>query len=205
MTEADGWSSRLGAVSLSKATMNRLVMDYLVVEGHKEAAERFQAESGTHAGLDLETIAERKAVRAAVERGDISAAVERAGQHVIESNLPLRFAVLQQRLIELIRTSAVDEAIEFAQAELAPVAEGNVALLAELERTMLLLAYEDPSKSPEAALLGQARRKQTASLLNAAVLANQDQEQEAALPMMLRRLRWAQVMARALQPSARSR
>jgi hypothetical protein len=34
------WVARLSAVKLSRAMMNRLVMDYLVVEGHKEAAER---------------------------------------------------------------------------------------------------------------------------------------------------------------------
>ena len=38
---------RLAAVYVDSSMMNRLVMDYLVIEGHKEAAECFMAESGT--------------------------------------------------------------------------------------------------------------------------------------------------------------
>ena len=189
------WATRLRSVHVSKATMNRLVMDYLVIEGHKEAAESFQAESGTAAGLDLETIADRRAIRGAVEGGDVTRAVEHARRlspDLLAGSPELSFHVQQQQLVELIRAGRVEEAIAFAQAELAPKAESSAALLAELERTMLLLAYEDASESPEAELLSQAQRQRTASRLNAAVLSAQAQETEAALPMMLRRLHWAQ-------------
>ena len=41
------WAKRLSSVTVSKATMDRLVMNWLVIEGYQEAAQRFMAESGT--------------------------------------------------------------------------------------------------------------------------------------------------------------
>lgn len=192
MEDEREWSERLRSVSISKATMNALVMNYLIVEGHKEAAERFQQESGTPAG-NLDTIADRRALRVAIETGDIPAALARAGQVLSDASPDLNFAIRQQQLIELIRRDDVDAAVAFAQEKLAPQAEQSSSLLSELERTMLLLAFDDPNAAPDGAeLLSQARRRKTASLLNAAVLASQSHEKEAALPMMLRRLQWAQ-------------
>jgi hypothetical protein len=189
------WVARLSAVKLSRAMMNRLVMDYLVVEGHKEAAESFQAESGTPAGLDLDTISERRAIRSAIEGGEVLDAVRRAQRLIpdlLTARSDLSFHVLQQHLIELIRAGNVEDAVSFAQKELSESAEASPILLSELERTMLLLAYEDPDTAPEAELLSQAQRRRTASRLNSAMLSAQSQETEAALPMMLRRLHMAQ-------------
>lgn len=188
------WLTAMRACTVSKATMNRLVMNYLVHEGHKEAAESFQAESGTAPGIDLESISDRRAIRSAVEAGDVRSAIQSAGGAAprVFDEPELLFRVRQQQLIELVRAGRVDDAVAYAQAELAPQAEASPAFLAELERTMLLLAYEDASACPEAALLGQAQRQRTASRLNAAILAAQSQETEAALPLILRRLAWAQ-------------
>ena len=55
-------------------------------------------ESGTDAGVDLETVGERMAIRSAVESGSVSAAFERVNQldpAVLESNPELRFRMLQ--------------------------------------------------------------------------------------------------------------
>lgn len=112
---------------------------------------------------------------------------------ILSGNPELAFRLKQQQLLELIRAGSLEESLAYAQAELAPLAESNPTFLDELERTMLLLAYEDPSKAPTAALLTQAARQQTASLLNAAILSAQKQEQAPMLPMMLRMMQWAQV------------
>lgn len=176
---------------LPKAMMNRLVMDYLVIEGHKEAAECFQAESGTSAGLDLDTIVTRREIRSSVEGGDVKTALVRAytlSPELMSQSPELGFYVHQQQLIELIRADRIEEAILFAQEELGPKAELSAPLLAELERTMLLLAYPDLTQCPERELLSQAQRQRTASRLNAAVLSSLEQEKEATLPMLFRRL-----------------
>ena len=41
----------------------QLVMNYLIVEGYRDAAERFLQESGTEPKVDLRTIEERVAIR----------------------------------------------------------------------------------------------------------------------------------------------
>jgi len=51
-------------------------MDYLVVEGYKEAADCFARESGV-APVDLESIEHRMAIRAAIQRGDVEDAIGR--------------------------------------------------------------------------------------------------------------------------------
>ena len=191
----EDWLIRLQAPPVSKQAMHRLVMDYLVIEGHKEAAETFSAESGTAVSLDLETISDRRAIRTAVETGKVSEAIahaDRLSPELLRDNPDLSFKVHQQQLVELIRGNRVEEAILYAQRELSHRAVASTAMLAELERTMMLLVYENSAECPEADLLSQRQRQQTASELNAAVLTAQAQETEAALPMLLRRLHWAQ-------------
>ena len=48
------WAERLRHTNIGKAMLNELVMDYLVIEGHKEAAAAFMAETGT-SGTPAET------------------------------------------------------------------------------------------------------------------------------------------------------
>ena len=61
----------------SRSDLNRLVMDYLVVEGYKEAAENFAREAGMSPVPDFESIQNRMTVRNAIQRGDIVEAIER--------------------------------------------------------------------------------------------------------------------------------
>ena len=65
----------------------------------------------------------------------------------------------QQQLIELIRDSKVEEAIKFATDQLAERGEESENVLDELERTLALLAFEDPEKSPYGDLLSYSHRQ----------------------------------------------
>ncbi|KAJ1793921.1 hypothetical protein LPJ59_004648, partial [Coemansia sp. RSA 2399] len=106
----------------------------------------------------------------------------------------------QQQLIELIRQGKAEEALEFAQEELAPHGEEHPELLRELERTMALLAFDNVAMastngshmSPLADLLDFAHRQQTANELNAALLAAHSQPKEPKLPALLQLLAWTQ-------------
>jgi len=147
------------------------------------------------AGIDLSTIADRRAILASVGRGAVADAIERTNSvcpTLLSDNPQLLYELQQQQLIELIREGNVDAAIEFAQRSLAPMAEQSPECLGALERTMLLLAYEDASSCPEAQLLSQVQRHRTMTLLNEAILTSQSQDKVAALPMLLRRLQYAQ-------------
>lgn len=177
--------------------MNKLIMNYLVIEGYKEAAEKFEEECGTPPGIDLSSISDRMATRVAIQRGDVQAAIERANDLnplILDENPQLYFHLQQQKLIELIRNGDVESALTFAEKELAPRGEENPRFLTELERTMALLAFEDKSKCPVADLLEPAQRQKTASELNAAILTSQCQEKDPKLPSLLKMMMWAQNM-----------
>ncbi|KAH8952207.1 hypothetical protein BDL97_09G071600 [Sphagnum fallax] len=189
------WEKKLSEVKIMKEDMNKLVMNFLVTEGYVEAAEKFQMESGTQPDIDLGTITDRMAVRKAVQCGQVEDAIEKVNDlnpEILDTNPQLFFHLQQQRLIELIRSGQVEEALEFAQEELAPRGEENHAFLEELERTVALLAFEDTVNCPVGELLDISQRQKTASELNAAILTSQSHEKDPKLPSLLKMLIWAQ-------------
>ncbi|TYJ34521.1 hypothetical protein E1A91_A05G174800v1 [Gossypium mustelinum] len=172
------WEKRLNNVKIRKEDMNKLVMNFLVTEGYVEAAEKFRMESGTH-HIDLATITDRMAVKKAVQCGNVEDAIEKINDlnpEILDTNPQLFFQLQQQRLIELIRNGKVEEALEFAQEELAPRGEENQSFLEELERTISLLVFEDTSNCPVGELLDISQRLKTATEVNAAVLTSQSHE-----------------------------
>lgn len=57
--------------------LNRLIMDYLVIEGYKSAAEEFSDEANVPPPVDFESIESRMVIREALQRGDIEEAISR--------------------------------------------------------------------------------------------------------------------------------
>ncbi|KAJ1656398.1 hypothetical protein IWQ61_004022 [Dispira simplex] len=193
----ENWEKRLVDVPVSKTEINQLIMDYLLVEGYKDAAEKFSQECGLQPGEDLETTQERMRIRFAVQAGNIEEAIERVNDlnpEILDSNPQLYFHLQQQRLIELIRSGQVEEALSFAQEELAPRGEQVPELLDELEKTMTLLAFDPKSghASPVGFLLDYSQRQKTASELNAAILSSMSLPSEPKLPSLVKLLDWTQ-------------
>ncbi|KDO75825.1 hypothetical protein CISIN_1g026151mg [Citrus sinensis] len=189
------WEKKLNDVKIRKEDMNKLVMNFLVTEGYVDAAEKFRMESGTEPDIDLATITDRMAVKKAVQCGNVEDAIEKVNDlnpEILDTNPQLFFHLQQQRLIELIRNGKVEEALEFAQEELAPRGEENQSFLEELERTVALLAFEDVSNCPVGDLLDISQRLKTASEVNAAILTSQSHEKDPKLPSLLKMLLWAQ-------------
>ena len=54
----------------------QLVMNYLVVEGYRDAAAVFERESGESPGTSLDTVASRMLVRQAIQAGNVTDAIE---------------------------------------------------------------------------------------------------------------------------------
>ncbi|CAN4084008.1 unnamed protein product [Withania somnifera] len=191
----ENWEKRLNEVKIRKEDTNRLVMNFLVTEGYVEAAEKFRIESGTDPDIDLATITDRMAVKKAVQSGNVEDAIEKVNDlnpEILDTNPQLFFHLQQQRLIELIRNGKIEEALEFAQEELAPRGEENQTFLEDLEKTVALLAFEDVSKCPVGELLDVSQRLKTASEVNAAILTSQSHEKDPKLPSLLKMLIWAQ-------------
>jgi hypothetical protein len=53
------------------------VMDYLVIEGYKSAAEEFSLEAGVQPAVDFASIESRRNIREALNRGDVQEAITR--------------------------------------------------------------------------------------------------------------------------------
>ncbi|CAG8769012.1 11040_t:CDS:2 [Gigaspora margarita] len=191
----DEWVKKLSDVKIDKADLNKLIMNYFVIEGYKDAAEAFSQECGLSPSIDVDSIQDRMNIRNAIQNGNVEEAIERVNDlnpEILDTNPKLYFHLQQQRLIEYIREGKITEALEFAQDELAPRGEENPEFLEELERTMALLAFDDTSVSPVGDLLHPSQRQRTASELNAAILTSQSQEKDPKLPSLLKMLVWAQ-------------
>nr|KAG5694183.1 hypothetical protein BaRGS_016029 [Batillaria attramentaria] len=133
------WMSRLQNTHVTRADMNKLIMNYLVTEGFKEAAEKFRMEAGVTPPVELDALDDRIQLRSL-------------------------------KLIELIRDKDVEAALHYAQTHLSERVEENPEVMSELEKTLALLAFENPENSPFGELLHPSQRHKVASELNAAIL-----------------------------------
>ncbi len=180
---------------MERRDVNRLILNYLVIEGYMDAAEKFALESGLNPTIELASIRERMVIRSAIQSGNIDDAIDRINEldpEILDTNPKLFFHLQQQKLIEYIRSGDIIQALEFAQEQLAPRGEENPEFLEDLERTMALLAFEDVGKSPVGDLLDMSQRQKTAGEVNSAILSTFCQDKDAKLPMMLKMLVWAQ-------------
>ncbi|KAI6162117.1 CTLH/CRA C-terminal to lish motif domain-containing protein [Pisolithus thermaeus] len=166
-------------------------MDYLVIEGYRSAAEEFSNEAGVIPPVDFESIESRMVIREALQRGDVEEAITRVNDlnpEVVDRYLTriqaLYFRLQQQKLIELIRQSRIVEALQVQE------------FLAELERTMALLAFDTTSSPPPAItdLLSPAQRMKTAGEVNAAILESFQSGKEVKLVQLLKLLCWGENM-----------
>lgn len=125
--------------------------------------------------VDLSSLDDRIRIREAIQNGRIQEAIELVNQlhpELLDNNRYLYFHLQQLHLIELIRTGKVEEALQFAQDKLSEAGESDIGTLCELERTLALLAFEEPHKSPFSDLLHPTHRQKvmivrTSSVRNA--------------------------------------
>ncbi|KAK6183937.1 glucose-induced degradation protein 8 homolog [Patella vulgata] len=190
----DDWMEKLRETGthVTRADMNKLIMNYLVTEGFKEAAEKFRMESGVQPSVDLDELDDRIKIRQAIHSGNIQDAICLVNQlypELLDNDRYLYFRLQQQKMIELIRQKEVEAALEYAQIHLSERVEENPEVLSELERTLALLAFEDPESSPFSELLHPSHRQKVASELNAAIL---EADATPKLANLLKLLLWSQ-------------
>lgn len=186
------WMAKFNSHKVTRADMNTLIMNYLVTEGFKESAEKFRLESGIQPSCDLNQLDERIKIREEIQNGRIENAISLVNSlqpELLDNDRYLYFHLQQQHLIELIRQGNVEGALEYAQTHLAERGEENPEILSELERTLALLAFEEPEKSPFGDLLHLCQRQKVASELNAAIL---ETDATPKLANLLKLLLWAQ-------------
>jgi hypothetical protein len=127
---------------------------------------------------------------------------------ILDTNPPLLFHLHLLRLIELIRQADISSALSFATTELAPRGAQNPEFLADLEKTMALLAFpdiasmsddtaspadmDDPAFASISQLMRRSQRLKVAKELNAAILESQGQGLETRLGGLVRLLGWGE-------------
>jgi len=191
----DDWRKALESVRIPKDQLNSLVLNYLVTEGYRQAAEQFRHESGCTLHFDPEEIDQRMRVRRAVMEGEIDEAISAVNEldaQILDGNQGLLFRLRLQKLIEYIRQGAVQEALAFSQEVLAPVAVSNPSLLQALEEVMALLAFESLDSSPLAHLVHSSHLQTIASELNSAILASSGLVQDSKITALMKTLAWSQ-------------
>ena len=189
------WLKDIGNAYFTRSEMNKLVMDYLITEGFKEAAEKFRVEATTEPHSAFNSLDERLKIREAVQSGNVQEAMtltNNLNPEILDSRPQLYFHLQQQQLIELIREKKIEKALEFAQNSMAELSIEDSKYLDGLEKTMALLAYNNPEASPFSELLNFSQRHKVASELNAAILEADHQQTNSKLENLLKMLLWVQ-------------
>lgn len=107
--------------------------------------------------------------------------------------------------MELIKASKVTESIEFAQRHLSSQCfhtEDSVLkqrFQDEVDRTMTLLMYEDPTKSPHADLADLTARQKLASQVNKAILEASNQSSDLKLEFFWKLMQYSEGQLQGLE------
>ncbi|VDL75848.1 unnamed protein product [Nippostrongylus brasiliensis] len=147
----------------SSQEMGKLIVDYLISEGYREAAELLCQESGLELPKDdIKNLDARMNIRCAIIEGRLDDAlrlVKELCPTLLEENREVRFHLMQQNLIEMIRRGELEKSLEYAQENLSNDTTLTDSQLERLEKTFALLAFEKPAESPFGKLLDQSQRQ----------------------------------------------
>ena len=180
----------------NKMELNSLVMNYLLMEGYKDAADAFSRESNTPPNVSRSYLEERVQICMAVRNGDIVEALRLLNaldSGIMESFPNVYFKLKRQQLIEIIRSGDYVKAIEFAQLDLASFGEENKEYLNLLEESMALMIHSTPAKSsPFAHLMTKAHVESLCNELNSAIMSHFDLPECSGLQRMLQMIGFCQ-------------
>ncbi|KAI9895683.1 hypothetical protein PsorP6_018757 [Peronosclerospora sorghi] len=166
-------------MQISKESMKRLVVDYLVGKSYREVAAAFCRDSGTKPRVDLQPVQERMNIQHLLLKGEIQKARDKLvklDSSLLEQNSEIDFLLAKQELLELIKGDNIEHALQFAIKNIAPFGLKSTHFLHEIERTMSIIAFKNPSESPLGHLLEQAQRRRVADEVNLAILRSQKKE-----------------------------
>ena len=194
-TEKEKWVEEMDNMHIESAIMNRLVMDYLVTEGFKEAAEKFEVEARVQPVISLDSLDARIKIRDSILAGSIDAALSSINEvhpELLDDNRSLLFYLQLQQLIELIREKKTEEALEFAQTQLSERGEDSPECLGDMERALALLAFDNPESSPFADLLLSSQRHKLWSHVNTCIIKYESSISMPRLSSLVKLLVWSQ-------------
>ncbi|WFD20133.1 hypothetical protein MCAP1_002377 [Malassezia caprae] len=179
--------------------LNSIVLQYLVMHGHEEAAEHLAHDAGLSMPRDRCALQTRSRVRDALLHGNVDRAVRYINEvdpEILDTRPFLFFELQKLRMMELLRQQQLEEALALATEELAPLAEEHPALLDELEKCMSLCLFDAhmpiPADAPAYAQqwLDPMHRLHVAEEVIMVLLTAQGEPSDAKLPVLLQYLQW---------------
>ncbi|CAJ0586305.1 unnamed protein product, partial [Mesorhabditis spiculigera] len=143
----------------------KVVLEFLINEGYKEAAEALCQDTGIDLPKEeIDHLDARVTIRELIEEGRIEEAIIKVEQlcpNLLADHPAVHFLMLQQSLIEMIRNHKTEEALMFSEAHIAGKDDQLTPQQREdLEKTFALLAFENPLESPFGGLLNHTHRQQ---------------------------------------------
>ena len=181
------WLQNYHHVQINEQDLNKLILNYFVVEGYKDAALHFSKESEQTLRIDNATMDVRMLIRDAIQTGKVEEAVSLINDldsDILEGNKELVFLLQLQQLIEAIRSGKTDLALDLAQ-YVAPLAESDTQYREELEHVMSCLVFKDPILR-QAEKLDMAQIEKLLTCINQCILENMAQEKDSKLPTLLK-------------------
>jgi len=171
--------------------IHQLILRHLVQQCYADTAKSFLSSISVPTKLDLESIPYRRQIVQNIALGDVDYALSRLNASfpgLLDDNPDVRFSLYSQKFVELIRAKGCEEALVYAQQDLAGFGLKDSKYLEALQDVLALLAYEDAEKSPVGNLMSQQRRLDVANEVNALILRVQSAGEASSLETLLRHL-----------------
>jgi len=167
------WFKELNSRKISKDKLNKIIANYLFIQGYCLPLKKFIAETKIKFDFDEKLLNKRFLIRQLITSNKIEKAIEEINlldKKILKENTIIYFVLQRQRLLKYIHENQLHEALKFAKDVLLPLTEGNDFLYKELEKTMCLLAYENLDDAAEKEILTDKFLEKIASNINLVIL-----------------------------------
>ena len=167
------WMKEIKSQKISKDKMNQIIANYLFLQGYCTPLKQFIAETKIKFDFDEKLLNQRYLIRQLITTNQIENAINEINlidKKILEENKIIYFVLQRQILLNYIKDNKLQEALIFAKDTLLPLSQGDEFLFKELEKTMVLLAYENINDAPEKELITDKFLEKIATKMNLVIL-----------------------------------
>ena len=167
------WQKELNVQKMNKDKMNKIIANYLFIQGYCQPLKKFVSEAKIQFDFDEKLLNQRFLIRQLITTNQIEKAIQEINsinKNILIENKVINFVLQRQILFNYIKENKLQEALNFAKDILLPLSEGDEFLYKELEKAMGVLAYENINDSPEKELMTDKFLEKVASKMNLVIL-----------------------------------
>ncbi|CDR97735.1 -Protein C20orf11 homolog [Babesia bigemina] len=194
--DRESWLADLVDIHVDDVYLQKIVMNYLVVNMCEESYSRFIEETG-YTGPDLShTIASRRRIRDAIlecRARDALDLINGVDPKILQKNVHILFNLLSCDLIDIIKTGDSKKAVEYARRMLAPCVQKDRSLIEKLEEILGLIAFGNMEDVDPLDLKHKIYRPEdTAKLVDIALMKHFRQDTRIMLVSLAKEAAWLQ-------------